>query len=534
MAKKKYFYITTPIYYASGDIHIGHTYCCTIADALARYKRLDGYDVRFMTGSDEHGQKIAEKAQKANLSPKEYVDGIAKKFKEVWKVMNISYDYYVRTTDDNHVKCVKKVFSKLLKEGIIYLGEYKGWYCTPDESFWSDSQVVVEEGKHYCPECHREVHYDSEKCYFFNTKRFIDKLVKFYDSHPDFCPQDKLNEMKNNFIKNGIEDLCITRTTYTWGVQTDEDKKHVVYVWIDALLNYISALGYSSDDESLLNKYWSNDAEIIQLAGRDITRFHVIYWPMLLDALNLRMPDRILIHGLLLTRDGIKQSKSMGNTISPYPLVERYSTDALRYYLAREIIFLQDGSFTPLQFIDRYNADLANNYGNLLNRTLSMIQKYFDGKIPVVKEKDVKSKETINLIKEAKNKCKLYFELMNNYNLTQGISSALELIDLGNKYLDTMAPWKLANEGNIELLKEVLYYPLELIRIGSILLHPIMPEKTILALKQINADTTKLSFEQIKNINGLKESKISDITPLFPRLKKDDEVKFLTELIGGK
>ena len=531
---KKNFYITTPIYYASGDIHIGHTYCCTVADSIARYKRLSGYNVRFMTGSDEHGQKIAEKAKNANKTPKEFVDLMVNNFKKVWKTMDISYDYFVRTTDESHVKCVQKVFSKLLKEGIIYLGEYKGWYCTPDETFWSDSQVVVENGVHYCPDCHREVKYTSEPCYFFKTSLFVDKLLKFYKENPKFCPQDKINEMINTFIKNGLEDLCITRTSFTWGVQVKEDPKHVVYVWIDALLNYVSALGLYTDDETLLNTFWSKDSEIIQLAGRDITRFHVIYWPMLLFALNLRLPDRVLIHGLLVTRSGVKLGKSLGNAPSPYPLVERYSVDALRYYLVREMNFMQDGTFTPTQFIDRYNADLANNYGNLLNRTLSMINKYFDGVIPSVDENNIKNKLTKTLLKETKEKAKTYFTLMDDYNLTLAIATAMEIFDLGNKYIDSIAPWDLAKNNKLDELRESLYYPLELIRIGSILLQVVIPNKASTALDLINVKKEYRTFDSIDKLYSLSKTKIKDITPLFPRLKKEDEIKFLTDLIDKK
>ena len=533
MKKKKYFYITTPIYYASGDIHIGHTYCCTVADSIARYKRLAGFDVRFMTGSDEHGQKIAEKAKAANKTPKEFVDGIVTKFKEVWKTMDISYDYYVRTTDKNHIECVQKVFTKLLNDGIIYLGEYKGWYCTPDEAFWSDSQVVVENGIHYCPDCHREVKYESEPCYFFKTSLFVDKLVKFYKEHPKFCPEDKINEMINTFIKNGLEDLCITRTSFSWGVQVKEDPKHIVYVWIDALLNYVSALGLYSKDDSLTKKYWSDDSEIIQVAGRDITRFHVIYWPMLLYALGLRLPDRVLIHGLLLTRSGVKLGKSLGNAPSPYPLVERYSVDALRYYLIREMNFLQDGAFTPNQFVDRYNADLANNYGNLINRTLSMINKYFDGVIPSVSKKII-NPLTKKLLEDTKKKVKNYFSLMDDYNLTQASASAMEIFDLGNKYIDSMAPWDLSKNNKDEELKETLYYSLELVRIGSILLQNVMPNKTKEAFSLIKVSKENTTFESIDNLGLLQGKKLDTITPLFPRLKKEDEIIFLTNLIDKK
>ena len=530
MEKKKTFYITTPIYYASGNIHIGHTYCCTLADIIARYKRLDGYDVRFLTGSDEHGQKIEDNAKKLNLSPKEYVDNIVKSFKEVWKALDISYDYYVRTTDKQHEECVKKVFTKLFNQGDIYLGEYKGWYCKYCESFYSDEQVGE---KHLCPDCNREVHYESEEAYFLNVKKYVPQLLEFYKSHPEFTSESKINEMVNTFINKGMEDLCITRTSFKWGIETNEDKKHVIYVWIDALLNYISSLGYMSDNETLFNKYWGQDSEIVQLVGRDITRFHVIYWPILLMALGLREPDRVIVHGLLLTRSGVKLSKSLGNAPSPYPLIERYSVDSLRYYLAREIQFGSDGNFTPLQFIDRLNADLANNYGNLLNRTLSMINKYFDGNIPAL-TKPFKNELTTKLISTADSKIVSYKSYMDNYQVTEAINSAMEMIDLANKYFDDIAPWNLAKNNDLEILAESLASAVEILRRGSILLLPIMPSKAQDALHQMNIKESDATFSSLNDVINLNGTKLNELKPLFPRLKKDDEIPFLVKLIDGE
>lgn len=530
MDKKRNFYITTPIYYASGNIHIGHTYCCTLADIIARYKRMDGYDVRFLTGSDEHGQKIEDNAKKANLTPKEYVDKITASFKEVWKALDISYDYYVRTTDKEHEECVKKVFTKLLNQGDIYLGEYKGWYCKFCESFYTDEQVGKE---HLCPDCHREVHYESEKAYFLNVKKYVPQLLEFYKKHPEFTSESKINEMVNTFINKGMEDLCITRTSFRWGIETDEDKEHVIYVWIDALLNYISSLGYLSSDDSLMKKYWSDDSEIIQLVGRDITRFHVIYWPILLMALKLREPDRVIVHGLLLTRSGVKLSKSLGNAPSPYPLIERYSVDSLRYYLAREIQFGSDGNFTPLQFVDRLNADLANNYGNLLNRTLSMINKYFDGVIPPLK-KPFSSELTTKLIENSSLKINAYKSYMDDYKVTEGIQVAMEMIDLANKYFDDVAPWNLAKNNDIKMLEESLAVAVEILRRGSILLLPVMPSKAKEALDQANIDSKYRTFDSLNEIVNLEGVKLNELKPLFPRLKKDGEIPFLVELIDGK
>lgn len=530
--KKKNFYITTPIYYASGNIHIGHTYCCVCADTIARYKRLAGYNVRFMTGSDEHGQKIQEKAEAAGLEPQAYVDKIAQSFKDVWKALNISYDWYVRTTDDYHVACVKKVFTELLEKGDIYLGEYKGWYCTPDETFWSDSQVIVDEhGNHFCPDCHRPVHLDSEKAYFLNVKKFVPWLLSFYEQHPDFFAKDKMNEMINTFIKPGLEDLCITRTSFSWGIPINEDPKHVVYVWIDALLNYISALGYKSNDEKLFKTYWGDDCEIVHLVGRDITRFHTIYWPILLHALGLREPDRVIVHGLLLTKSGVKLSKSLGNAISPYPLIERYGVDSLRYYMVREIEFGSDGNFTPTQFIDRLNADLANNYGNLVNRTLSMINKYFNGVIPAYQEPT--SEITKKLYQDIHDKLVQYNTYMEDLKITDGAAKAMELVNLGNKYFDDIAPWSQAKNGNTVLLAECLYAASEIIRIGSIILSPMIPDKSKEALDQENVPEELRTLDSTKEIGKLSNIKINPITALFPRLKKDDEVKYLTELIDG-
>lgn len=530
--KKKNFYITTPIYYASGNIHIGHTYCCVAADTIARYKRLAGYNVRFMTGSDEHGQKIQEKAEANGMEPKAYVDKIANSFKEVWKALDISYDWYVRTTDDYHVALVQKVFTELLEKGDIYLGEYKGWYCTPDETFWSDSQVVVDEkGNHFCPDCHRPVHMDTEQAYFLNVKKFVPWLLEFYSKNPDFFSKDKMNEMINTFIKPGLEDLCITRTSFTWGIPIKENPKHVIYVWIDALLNYISALGYQTADDSLFKTFWGDDCEIVHLVGRDITRFHTIYWPILLKALGIREPNKVIVHGLLLTKSGVKLSKSLGNAISPYPLIEKYGVDSLRYYMVREIRFGEDGNFTPNQFVDRLNSDLANSYGNLVNRTLSMMNKYFDGVIPeyAAPTSDITKK----LYSDIEEKLVQYNAFMEDMKITDGAEKAIELVNLGNKYFDDIAPWTQAKNNNIVLLKECLYAASEIIRIGSIILSPMMPNKTMDALNQENVPQELRTLPSTHVIGKLSNIHINPISALFPRLKKEDEVKYLTELIDG-
>jgi methionyl-tRNA synthetase len=485
-----------------------------------------------MTGADEHGQKIAENAAKAGKTPQQFVDDISDSFKKIWSALDISYDYYIRTTDDYHVAAVKKVFSELLEKGDIYLGEYKGWYCTPDETFWSDSQVVVdEEGNHFCPDCHRPVHMDSEQAYFLNVKKFVPWLLDFYAQHPDFFAKDKMNEMINTFIKPGLEDLCITRTSFSWGVPIDEDPKHVIYVWIDALLNYLTGLGFKSADESLLKTFWGDDCEIVHIVGRDITRFHTIYWPVLLKALNVREPDKVLVHGLLLTKSGVKLSKSLGNALSPYPLIEKYGVDSLRYYMVREIRFGEDGNFTPTQFVDRLNSDLANSYGNLVNRTLSMMNKYFEGVIP---EYATPTDEfTKKLYADVEEKLTQYNAFMEDMKITEGADKAIELVNLGNKYFDDVAPWTQAKNGNTVLLKECLYAASEIIRIGSIILSPMMPNKTKDALDQENVPEELRTLDSTHVIGKLSNIKINEISALFPRLKKDDEVKYLTELIDG-
>jgi len=529
MDKKKTFYISTPIYYASANLHIGHSYCEIITDSIARYKRERGYDVFFLTGADEHGEKIAKNAKLAGKSPKAFVDEIANNFIETWKKLEISNDDFIRTTDERHVALVKKVFTKLFEQGDIYKGHYQGWYCTPDESFWTESQLGP---NHTCPECGRPVQLKNEDAYFLNVKKYVPQLLEFYKNHPDFVPGGKLNEMINTFIKPGLEDLCITRTSFSWGVPIDQDPKHVVYVWIDALLNYLSALGYLSDDDTKFKKYWSNDSEIVQFAGREINRFHTIYWPILLFALGLRIPNTIYIHGLLLTRSGVKLSKSLGNAPSPLPLIERYSLDALRYYMIREVPIGDDGTFTPKQFVERTNNDLVNNYGNLLNRSLSMIQKYFQGIVPIY------SKPTGELTKKIYNDIQLYVNeyqnQMDSYNITKAADAAMKLVDLGNKYIEDQAPWTLAKSEDKKLeLAETMYTLCEILRIGSILLRPFLVEKAPEALSQLNVPPALRKYDSISNIGKLGGVQIHKGEQLFPRLDKDKEMKFLEDLIDG-
>ena len=363
--EKKRFYITTPIYYPSGDPHIGHAYCTTLCDVFARYKRLKHQECYFLTGTDEHGQKIENNAKKENKTPQQFVDEKVAVFKHLWEAMEISNDDYIRTTEERHIKVVQSVFSDFLKNEDIYLGHYEGWYCEPCESFWTETQVGEE---HICPDCHREVKKEREEAYFFKTQKYLPGLMEYFNKEDTIFPVSKKNEMLNTFIRPGLDDLCVSRTTFSWGVPIVENKKHVAYVWLDALLNYLSALGYRSSDDSKFKKFWvDEESEIIHVIGADITRFHTIYWPEFLEALGLRKPDKVFVHGLIMMKDG-KMSKSKGNVISPYPLIEKYGVDAVRFYLVKEIVFGNDGTFTPEQFVERINVDLVNNYGNLVSQ----------------------------------------------------------------------------------------------------------------------------------------------------------------------
>ena len=509
MNNDKKFYITTPIYYPSANFHIGHCYTTIVADAIARYKRLTGYDVFYLTGTDEHGEKIQKKANEAGVTPKEYVDKIVANAKDLWKSLDISYDKFIRTTDEEHVKCVQKIFERLYKQGDIYKGEYKGLYCTPCESFWTETQLI--NGK--CPDCGREVHEVSEEAYFFKLSKYQDRLVKYYEENPDFIePESRKNEMINNFIKPGLADLCVSRTSFDWGIPVTFDDKHVVYVWLDALTNYISALGYLSDDDSLFKKYWPCDLHIV---GKEIIRFHTIVWPIMLMALDLPLPKKVFGHGWLVI-DGGKISKSLGNYKDPREYIDTYSVDAVRYFALREVPFGSDGSFSEDALINRTNGDLANILGNLVNRTIGMINKYFDGE---VSNKGVSEEIDNNLIKEAES---LYIKVenyMNKLEVPKALDSIFDLFRSLNKYIDETTPWILAkDDSKKDRLATVLYNLIEGIRIGTVLLRPFIPGTTEKIFKQINTDNT--SYDSVKEFGGYKSStKVGIPEVLFQRIE---------------
>ena len=485
--ENKKFYITTPIYYPSDNLHIGHAYCSVMADTMARYKRIQGYDVMFLTGTDEHGQKIEEKAKAAGITPKQYVDHVVSGIKDLWKLMDISYDKFIRTTDDYHEKAVQKIFKQLYDQGDIYKGSYEGWYCTPCESFWTETQLV--DGK--CPDCGREVRRTSEEAYFFRLSKYQDQLIKLFEEHPEFLePASRRNEMLNNFIKPGLEDLCVSRTSFTWGVPVTFDPKHIVYVWVDALSNYITALGYGSEDDSLYQKYWPAD---IHLVGKEIVRFHTIIWPAMLMALNLPLPKKVLGHGWLILEGG-KMSKSKGNVVDPVVLCERYGVDAIRYFLLRDIPFGSDGTFSNEALITRINSDLANDLGNLVSRTVAMVNKYFGGTVPTERTAGEFDEDLIALATATKAKVEAYADEM---QFSQALTELWALISRTNKYIDETAPWVLAkDEANRARLAAVMYNLCEAIRIISILVSPFLPHTAPKIQAQLGAPAAVLSWEQ--------------------------------------
>ena len=506
--KEKY-YITTPIYYPSANFHIGHCYTTIIADSIARYQRLKGKDVFFLTGTDEHGQKIENKAKEKGVTPKEYVDEIVENAKDLWKSLGISYDKFIRTTDEYHEKAVQKIFDKLYEQNDIYLSKYKGLYCTPCESFWTETQLV--DGK--CPDCGREVNLVEEESYFFRLSKYQKRIEELYKNNPDFIkPESRKNEMINNFLKPGLDDLCVSRTTFSWGIPVDFDPKHVIYVWIDALTNYITALGYLSDDDSLFKKYWPAD---LHLVGKEIVRFHTIIWPALLMALDLPLPKQVFGHGWLRI-DGGKISKSLGNYKDPREYIDNYGVDAVRYYALREVSFGSDGNFSEEALIARTNADLANTLGNLLNRTIAMTNKYFDGVISNSKKNEEVDNDLIN---KANNLKLVVDKNMEKLYISDALEEIFNFLRECNKYIDDTTPWVLAKEGKLERLQTVLYNLLESIRISAVLLTPFMPTTTEKIFNQLN--TSLNTYDSISKFGILEDNhKLGQIEVLFKRIEK--------------
>ena len=509
MNNKKY-YISTAIAYTSGKPHIGNTYEIVLADSIARFKRLEGYDVYFQTGTDEHGEKIELKASAQGKTPKQFVDDVALEIKRIWDIMNTSYDKFVRTTDEVHEKEVQKIFKKMYDKGDIYLGEYKGLYCTPCESFWTESQLV--DGK--CPDCQREVSEKCEEAYFFKLSKYQERLEKYIEEHPDFIePESRKNEMLNNFIKPGLQDLCVSRTSFSWGIPVDFDSKHVIYVWLDALTNYITNIGYDTENPTEeFKKWWPADLHLI---GKDIVRFHSIYWPAFLWSLDLPLPKKIFGHPWLLTNND-KIGKSRGNAIYADDLVEKYGVDAVRYYVLHEIPFANDGNLTYELLEERYNSDLANILGNLVNRTISMNKKYFDNVISNSDSELDIDKELIDTVMSAREKVE---KCMDELRIADAIDEVFSIFKRCNKYIDETTPWLLAKESSTDRLKKVLYNLLESIRIGAVLLSPYLPSTSEEIFRQLN--TKETSYDSIKKFGKLKVGdKLEDPTPLFVRIEK--------------
>lgn len=523
--EKKPFYITTPIYYPSGNPHIGHCYTTVACDSIARYRRMQGYDVMFLTGTDEHGLKIEQKAAEKGVTPKEYVDEVVKTFKKLWSYMNISYDRYIRTTDDYHIETVQKIFKALYDKGYIYKGEYKGKYCTPCESFWTESQLD-ENG--CCPECHREVTEAKEEAYFFKMSPFAERIEKLLTETDYLQPKTRATELVNNFIKPGLEDLCVSRTTFKWGIPVTFDDKHVVYVWIDALSNYISALGFWNEQYNDFDKFWPAD---VHMVAKDIMRFHAIVWPAMLMALDLQLPKHLAVHGWI-TFNGQKMSKSLGNVVDPFILGERYGADAIRYHILREMALGADSSFSNEIMINRINSDLANGLGNLVSRTVAMADKYFGGTLPADREAGDFDAELIAEAEELRAKVD---EFMDKTQINNALAEIFKVVSRANKYIDETAPWVLGkDESKKARLATVLYNLLETIRIVSTLLSNFMPTTMPKVWEQIGAAESDITYENAGKFGVLP----ADVTVhrgeiIFPRIDVDKEIEELNKIIGS-
>lgn len=523
--EKKPFYITTPIYYPSGNPHIGHCYTTVACDSIARYRRMQGYDVMFLTGTDEHGLKIEQKAAEKGVTPKEYVDEVVKTFKKLWSYMNISYDRYIRTTDDYHIETVQKIFKALYDKGYIYKGEYKGKYCTPCESFWTESQLD-ENG--CCPECHREVTEAKEEAYFFKMSPFAERIEKLLTETDYLQPKTRATELVNNFIKPGLEDLCVSRTTFKWGIPVTFDDKHVVYVWIDALSNYISALGFWNEQYNDFDKFWPAD---VHMVAKDIMRFHAIIWPAMLMALDLPLPKHLAVHGWI-TFNGQKMSKSLGNVVDPFILGERYGADAIRYHILREMALGADSSFSNEIMINRINSDLANGLGNLVSRTVAMVDKYFGGTLPADREAGDFDAELIAEAEELRAKVD---EFMDKTQINNALAEIFKVVSRANKYIDETAPWVLGkDESKKARLATVLYNLLETIRIVSTLLSNFMPTTMPKVWEQIGAAESDITYENAGKFGVLP----ADVTVhrgeiIFPRIDVDKEIEELNKIIGS-